>query len=530
MATRGYSCGALAMAKAADCFTYDVIIIGTGIAGLSTALSLDKRLRVALISKNALTESSTYKAQGGMAVAAGSDDSAARHAADTLRVGKGLCVQENVEHLTQEAMAALQFLQAAGTDFCCDGQGLQLTREGGHSRNRVAHHHDYTGRHIAEALMNRAAGRPQLDFFNNTFLVDLLTDTQGICCGCLVQTEQAALQLLAPAVVVAAGGYSGIFARSTNAATASGDGIAAAYRAGAVIADMEFVQFHPTAVTLPSGKVFLLSEALRGEGAVLRNTAGERFMPRYHEDGELAPRDEVSRAMLAEMKRRQAPVIYLDARALPSEQLTEHFRSIYGELAAHGYCLERDVIPVQPTAHYTIGGIKTDAWGQTSVPSLYACGESAATGVHGANRLASNSLLEGVVFGRRVAACINDNCHLPPGKPDLSDAGLPVYHRGIDTALLRARLDQAAGVIRQGEELARLAEWLYSCRETGEQVWQQADCCRENAALVAELLLEAAFVRQESRGGHYRADFPATNDSRFKKHSEQLWGRKVRMQ
>ncbi|CUH95670.1 hypothetical protein P22_1746 [Propionispora sp. 2/2-37] len=529
MKGREYSNGMLPAGQYPKSRRYDVIIVGMGVAGLTVALSLDKKLRIALVSKNSLDESSTYKAQGGMAVAAGTDDSAAQHAADTLHVGKGLCSKESVAVLTREAPAALDFLQTMGTRFCKSEQGLELAREGGHSRKRVVHHYDFTGRHIAEVLARQTAGRSNIECWEDTFLIDILTNAQG-CCGCLVKKKKQTLQLLAPAVVIAAGGYSGIFGRSTNSVAANGDGIAAAYRAGAVITDMEFVQFHPTAVTLPTGKVFLVSEALRGEGALLVNAAGERFMPNYHESAELAPRDEVSRAMLAELERQQGGCLYLDARALGQDYLMERFQAIYAELAEHGYFMEKQLIPVLPTAHYTIGGIKTDLWGQSSIPHLYACGESAATGVHGANRLASNSLLEGVVFGRRVAAHIHDNSRNPLQTADFSAAERRKRHSLPPVALLRKKMDVTAGVVRQGRELKDMTEWLHQQQEANRQEEGQPDFSADNAYLLAGLLVEAALLRRESRGGHYRADYPVQNDRDFKKHSIHVWGKKVSLQ
>lgn len=529
MKERGYNGGMLLAVQYPESRLYDVIVVGMGVAGLTVALSLDKKLRVALVSKNSLDESSTYKAQGGMAVAAGLNDSAAEHAADTLRVGKGLCAKESVTVLTQEAPAALEFLQAMGTKFCKSQQGLELAREGGHSRKRVVHHYDFTGRHIAEVLAHQAAGRSNIECWEDTFLVDILTNEQG-CCGCLVRSKERAVQLLAPAVVIAAGGYSGIFGRSTNSVAANGDGIAAAYRAGAVIMDMEFVQFHPTAVTLPSGKVFLLSEALRGEGALLINAAGERFMTKYHESAELAPRDEVSKAMLAELERQQGGCLYLDARALGKDYLVERFQAIYAELAEYGYFMEKQLIPVSPTAHYTIGGIKTNLWGQSSIPYLYVCGESAATGVHGANRLASNSLLEGVVFGRRVAAYINGNSQNPLLTTDLSGFQKAQRHALPPVALLREKMDVIAGMVRQGSELTTMIKWLQQLQETTRPQDEQPGFSAANAYLLAGLLLEAALLRRESRGGHYRADYPTQNDRDFKKHSIHVWGKKVILQ
>ncbi len=507
---------------------YDVLIVGAGVAGMTTALSLDPKLRVGLISKGQLRDSSTYKAQGGMAVAVGQDDSIETHREDTLRVGQGICCEESVQALVSEGPEALCFLESLGARFCHNGDALALTREGGHTRNRVVHYYDYSGKYIAEILHGEVAKRPNIEQIENSFLVDLLT-AQDSCCGCMIERNGRLFTLAAAAVVVATGGYSGLFARSTNAVSSCGDGIAAAYRAGAVLADMEFVQFHPTTFAISSGNVFLLTEALRGEGAVLLNAARERFMPNYHYQGELAPRDEVSRAVLREVNRLGGPV-FLDIRHLGKEYLTDRFRQVYSELAQNNYFLEQDIIPIAPAAHYTIGGIKTDLWGRTNIPSLYACGEAAATGVHGANRLASNSLLEGVVFGRRVALSINQDFPKPRSICQFSSDGTETVLGYPDTKLLRSKLDQAAGVIRCQEELTDMADWLSEPVKAPEaKPIDSHGYSAYNEYQLAKLVVEAALFRQESRGTHYRTDFPETS-TEFQKHTLQQWGRKVAMQ
>lgn len=505
---------------------YDVIVVGAGIAGMTVALSLDSRLKVALVSKEKFIESSTYKAQGGMAVAVGSDDSIEQHIADTLRVGQGLCRKEAVDVLISEGPPALDFLQSLGADFSHNERGLDLTREAGHSRNRVVHYYDYTGKYIAEVLAGETSGRENIHRLENAFLVDILT-TADQCCGCVIEYAGKLVYLRSAAVVMATGGYSGLFARATNAISASGDGIAAAYRAGATIADMEFVQFHPTAVTTLSGKVFLLTEALRGEGAILVNPAGERFMFSYHSSGELAPRDVVSRAILREAEK-QGGSIYLDARHLGKEYLMDRFRQVYTELAHNDYFMEKDVIPIAPAAHYTIGGVMTNLWGRSSVPSLYACGETAATGVHGANRLASNSLLEGIVFGRRIAACINGDSLKKGNTTDLL-AGAPQTTGCFkELNVLRTRLDRVAGVVRNGKDLRLMLSWLNDDEQSmANSSLNVQNYHTYNAHQLVKLLLEAALLREESRGGHYRLDFPDRNDQDFKKHIRQQWGRKA---
>lgn len=529
MMERAYLASAAASGGEAAARSYDVVVVGAGIAGMTAALSLPNSCKVALVSKEALAESSTYKAQGGMAIAVGVDDSPEEHLADTLRVGQGLCRAEAVESLVRQGPAALRFLQSLGADFNHEEDGLALTREAGHGRNRVVHYYDYTGRHLAETLDRQASSRGNIDRLEQAFLVDVLTE-DGVCCGCLLSCGGRLVMLRAQAVVIATGGYGGLFAHATNAVCATGDGLAAAYRCGAALADMEFVQFHPTAFTTRTGKAFLLTEALRGEGALLRNAAGERFMLSYHADGELAPRDEVSRAMTSEMQRQKQPHVYLDARHLGKEYLQDRFRQVYPELAQNGYLLERDLIPVAPATHYTIGGIRTDLCGRTTVPGLYACGECAATGVHGANRLASNSLLEGVVFGRAVAQALAGEA--PRGSsPAVRLPGGDCCAWGGDAAALGLALDRAAGVVRREEEMTALLERLRQQRcgvaaAPGDVEAYQA--C--NAHQLAELLLEAALLRRESRGTHYRLDYPAKDDVHFHRHSLQQWGKKAVIQ
>ena len=507
---------------------YDVVIVGAGIAGMTTALSLASSLNVALISRGLFTEISTYKAQGGMAVAVGPDDSVQEHAADTIRVGKGLCNEDAVKVLVNDGPGALTFLQSCGANFAHSESGLILTREAGHSRNRVVHYYDYTGRHIVETLAGAISSRTNIDHLDQAFLVDILT-TQSGCCGCIIERGSGCVFLKAPIVVIATGGYSGLFRRSTNAVSSNGGGIAAAYRAGAIIADMEFVQFHPTTTTMPDGQVFLLTEALRGEGATLLNSLGERFMFKYHPDGELAPRDEVARAILHEAAQRNNGTIYLDARRLGKGYLMDRFRQVYSELAKNNYFMEQNLIPISPAAHYTIGGIKTNLWGQTNIPLMYACGEAAATGVHGANRLASNSLLEGAVFGRRVASHINQtSCRPKEERISLYPGAIDKVITEIDLNTLRTKLDQCAGLVRNGYDLEIMLNWLGAAEKNIRTSSLTIEACHiYNSCQLAKLLLEAALLRTESRGCHYRLDYPENNDAEFKKHIYQQWGRKA---
>lgn len=526
MTERGYMVSSKVNIAELEDQSYDVIIIGSGIAGMTVALSLHPKLKVALVSKEPIQESSTYKAQGGMAISLGMDDSLEEHIADTLRVGRGLCHEPAVEATVREAPAALDFLQSLGANFNQGKDGLCLGREAGHSHNRIVHYYDSTGRHIAETMAGKIKMQQNIDWLTDCLLVDLLTIHQQ-CYGCIVMHSGRLITLRAHAVVMATGGYSGLFSRSTNSISANGGGIAAAYRAGAAIADMEFVQFHPTAFTTLAGEIFLLTEALRGEGAMLLNKAGERFMFSYHHSGELAPRDEVSRAIAAELQATKQAIVYLDARHLGKTYLMDRFRQVYAELLQNGYHMEKDLVPISPAAHYTIGGVAANLWGQTTLAHLFACGEVAATGLHGANRLASNSLLEGVVFGRRVARAIS---HDFPDNPlvarEKAIAGGTIRDRW-DRKKLGISLDRVAGVVREGDSMSSaLMELSSKEAEPSSYVASSREYQDYNACQLAKLLLTAALLRSESRGTHYRVDYPEKNND-FSKHVVHQWNRRA---
>lgn len=506
----------------------DVAVVGGGVAGLAMALSLPAAMKVAVFAKAPLSETSTYKAQGGISIPVGEDDSPAIHAADTIRVGDGLCREEAVAVLTGEAPEALAFLTAMGAQFDRDDGRLSLTREGGHSRRRVVHYKDYTGRHIAQVLRMAAEARENIRFWDGTFVTDLITCGDG-CCGCLVWRDGRLAAVYARAVVLATGSYGRLYRRSTNSPVCTGDGVAMAYRAGAVLTDMEFVQFHPTAFTTRDGQVFLLTEALRGEGAYLINTRGERFVHRYHPDGEVAPRDVVSRAILLEMQATGTDFVYLDARHLGEDYLSRRFQQVATKLSENGYNIGRDMIPVAPAQHYCMGGIATDLWGRSSLRGLYACGETACTGVHGANRMASNSLLEGVVFGRRVAQDIAGR-DLPPVADGREDA--PPRFAGtavVDRDWLGKVFDRTVGAIRSGEDMQRVqAEVRQVLHHLETAVLSEPHAWEDyNLVQVADAVLTGAIMRQESRGAHFRRDFPARDDGNWQKHIWQQMGKDV---
>src|SRR3954471_9035522 len=391
----------------------DFVVIGAGVAGLRATAELAKSGRVLVIAKDSLQESSSEYAQGGIAVALSDDDELELHEHDTIAAGDGLCDIEAVKVLVEEGPHAIEQLIDWGTAFDRQGARLLFTREAAHSRNRILHAHgDSTGREIVRTLRQHAQTLPNIKFLSFAAVSDLLVkegEVRGI--SALDESTRSTVLVGARATLLATGGLGRVFENSTNPDVATGDGVACAFRAGASIADIEFVQFHPTALYVPNAPRFLLSEALRGEGAYLRNGSGERFMARYHPLGELAPRDVVWRSIVAEMRAGNDESAFLDLTHLPAGFVSRRFPRIYETCLNHGIDLAKVPAPVRPAAHYAMGGIRTDLFGGTDLPGLFAAGETACTGVHGANRLASNSLLEAVVFGGRAGRAMRD---IPP--------------------------------------------------------------------------------------------------------------------
>src|SRR5205085_3009795 len=384
----------------------DFIVVGGGIAGLRAAIGLAEAGRVLVVTKQEVTESNTQYAQGGIAVALSDDDEVELHLQDTIDAGDGLVNVEAARVLVEEGPQRIQELISWGTEFDRSGSRLTFTREGAHSRSRILHAHgDSTGREIGRALIARARTIPHIAFTEFEFTAELCLDNTRVIGVFLLTPDGTRKVVYANAVLLATGGAGQVFSDTTNPSVATGDGIAMAHHAGAAVSDMEFFQFHPTALSLPGAPRFLLSEALRGEGALLLNSARERFMPRYHPMAELAPRDVVARAIVQEIAANptQAAVAYLDLRHLDPAHLRARFPRIYATCKQYGIDITADLVPARPAAHYLMGGVKTDLVGRSTLHGLYAAGEVACTGVHGANRLASNSLLEGLVFGARVA-------------------------------------------------------------------------------------------------------------------------------
>jgi L-aspartate oxidase len=500
-------------------FVADYVIVGAGIAGLRAALELGAQARTVVLTKEALAESATQYAQGGIAVAMGEDDTVALHERDTLVAGDGLCSPRAVHTLVEEGPHAIAELLAWGAAFDHRGERLERTREAAHSRSRILHAHgDSTGREIAETLARRVEGLAGIEWRPHGRALRLLVNEPGRVAGIEYRNGNGGARpaerhrIWCRAVLLATGGLGQLYTATTNPGVATGDGPALAYQAGAELADMEFVQFHPTALALAGAPHFLLSEALRGEGAVLRNPAGERYMTRYHAAAELAPRDVVARALEAELRAcgRAEATCFLDATALPASQLEHRFPRIAATMSAHGLDLARDWIPVRPAAHYAMGGIATDLDGRSTLAGLYAAGECACTGVHGANRLASNSLLEGLVFGARAGRAMRaETAAAPPAAlPALADPGAD------DLDAIRTILSAGAGVVRSGAGLEAAAAALAPLPPT-------------LSAITAAAIVRAALARQESRGAHFRDDFPHAEARLAGQHSFQRRGAAV---
>lgn len=507
----------------------DYAVVGAGIAGLRAAIELCESGRVLVVTKEALGESNTHYAQGGIAVAMSGDEDVALHLEDTVNAGDGLVDRETAQVLVEEGPLRVEELLRWGTGFDRENGRLMLTREGAHSRNRILHANgDATGAEIGRSLLAHARAQKNITLLEWTTTVDLIVEDGPVVGAILLDSSGEMVSIRARAVLLASGGAGQVYSDTTNPAVATGDGIAMAWRAGAEISDMEFYQFHPTALSLPGVSRFLLSEALRGEGAYLRNSRGERFMERYHPLLELAPRDVVARAITREGVGPTGATlpVYLDMRHVTGIDLHKRFPGISGFLAQHGLELSRDLIPVRPAAHYLMGGVRTDVDGRTSLPRLYAAGEVASTGVHGANRLASNSLLEGLVFGARAASAMREN------RAARSGSGAAMYPAAGSTVgdvapllkELQQKMWQNAGLLRDAAGLSVMKQDLERLR-----VAPAADRVSlefANLHAVAELIVLSALAREESRGAHYRVDFPKRNDARFSKHSVVL-GEKV---
>ncbi|MEU3555231.1 L-aspartate oxidase [Streptomyces fragilis] len=529
----------------------DVVVVGSGVAGLTAALRCEAAgLRTVVVTKARLDAGSTRWAQGGIAAALGEGDTPAQHLDDTLVAGAGLCDEEAVRLLVTEGPAAVRRLISTGARFDTDAAGeIALTREGGHHRRRIAHAGgDATGAEISRALVEAVQARG-LRTIEHALVLDLLTDAEGRTAGVTLHVmgegaHDGVGAVRAPAVVLATGGMGQVFSATTNPSVSTGDGVALALRAGAEVSDLEFVQFHPTVLFLgpdAEGQQPLVSEAVRGEGAHLVDADGVRFMVGQHELAELAPRDIVAKGIMRRMRETGAAHMYLDARHFGADMWEHRFPTILAACRAHGIDPVTEPIPVAPAAHYASGGVRTDAAGRTTVPGLYACGEVACTGVHGANRLASNSLLEGLVYAERIAADITSEARTAAGAPDtvvpdtvvpgtaapetvVPEAPTQPLPAAEDRLAVQRAMTDGAGVLRSADSLRRAAEELAALHTAaaegtgkrpvpGTETWETA-----NLLLVARVLVEAARRREETRGCHWREDRPDRDDEGWRRH------------
>lgn len=507
---------------------YDVLVIGSGVAGLTLALQLDKHLRVALISKSTLKGGASWLAQGGIAAVFDKDDSAEAHINDTLTAGAGLCHEDSVKYVIENGPDAVNWLIEQGVDFTLDADQVHyhLTQEGGHSHRRILHSADATGKAVTSTLVDLVVEASNIDIFEHHCAVDLVTqadkDSRKIrCSGAYLldlETEQVSL-FQAKTVVLASGGASKAYLYTSNPDGSSGDGLAMAWRRGCRVANLEFNQFHPTCLYHPKAKSFLITEALRGEGAVLQLPDGSRFMDNFHSDGELAPRDVVARAIDFEMKRLGLDCVYLDISHKPADFIIEHFPTVYKNCLKFGIDITTDPIPVVPAAHYTCGGIVVDKSGHTDLQHLYAIGETAFTGLHGANRMASNSLLECLVYAQAAAKGINQTIEtiaVPDFIPEWddsrvnsSDEDVVISHNWDE---MRRFMWDYVGIVRTNKRLQRAQHRIKLLQSEIQEYYSNYKVSRDllelrNLATVSELIIRCALQRKESRGLHYTLDY-----------------------
>ena len=520
----------------------DVLIIGSGAAGLRAALAASESADVTLITKTTLKESNTLYAQGGIAVAMNIDDTVDLHVEDTCSAGCGLCDVDVVETMVSEGIPRVTELLEWGANFDWEGTLPRFTQEAAHSRKRIVHKGDATGRETTDVLVQRVLNTERITVISDAFAVDLLTDSSSVsenekvtCYGVSAIVEGELRNLFAKATILATGGLGQLYPCTSNPEVATGDGFAAAWRAGCEMIDMEFVQFHPTTLFLDGAPNFLISEAVRGEGGRLINIRGERFMDKYHEKGELAPRDVVSRAIQNEMFLTDFPCVYLDITHKPKEFIHERFPTITSTTERYGLDINIDLIPVRPGAHFMMGGVRTNADTETNITGLFACGEVACTGVHGANRLASNSLLECLVFGVRAGnnAAVYAKSHTSQWPQSMP---IPNYQSknmigGIDGDTIDTIKDAIRETLWENVAIERDAEGLELTLSNLDEIGTEIGFCQTpaksfhttdlglcetiNMLNVARIITQAALLRTESRGAHFRSDFPNQDENEW---------------
>jgi L-aspartate oxidase len=512
----------------------DCLVIGAGIAGLRAAIEAAEHSNVIIVCKGTLENSNTWNAQGGIASVLEKEDTFESHIADTIHTGCGISDEGVVDFVVRQGPALIEELFRWGTEFDLIDGLIATTLEGGHSHPRIAHAHgDETGRIIAAALINKVRQNSNIGVIENFYCVDLLTNDEYECVGIIGHYKNRSSgpdQIIwAANTILATGGAGQLYRETTNPEVATGDGLAMAYRAGAVLQDLEFMQFHPTTLYIAGATRALVTETLRGEGAVLLDNKGRRFMNEYHESAELAPRDIVSRAILEHMLKTNSTHVFLDVRSFDKEYFAKRFPHIFELCESFDIDIKKNLIPVRPSAHYMIGGVKTDISGKTSIENLYACGEIASTGLHGANRLGSNSLLEGLVFGR-MAGQIASQCteagvvHIkhPLIKYQVPHSDRTRLDAADVTNSLRALMWRNVGIARTAQPLSEAREIIaFWQRYVMDKIFDGPagwEC--QNMLTVSGLMARAANMRQESRGVHFRSDFPETNDENFKKHIE----------
>ncbi len=516
----------------------DFLVIGSGIAGLYFAIKAAEMGTVAIITKKERAESNTNYAQGGIATVMASDDSFDSHVADTLNAGAGLCHKDAVEVIVHEGPSRIKELLALGVDFTMKNQQLDLGREGGHSKHRIVHAADLTGREVERALLAKINEHPNIRVFENHVAIDLITEHHLVKTGKEAQSQNTHCwgayvldaksntvnTFLSSVTMLSTGGAGQVYLHTTNPLIATGDGVAMAYRAGAKIGNMEFIQFHPTTLYNSGAPSFLISEAVRGFGGILRTKDGTDFMKKYDSRGSLAPRDIVARAIDSELKRSGDESVHLDLTHLQASEIRSHFPNIYGRCLQFNIDITKNWIPVVPAAHYSCGGIVTDLYGSTSILGLFACGEVSMTGVHGANRLASNSLLEALVYSTRAAEYIREKkvrTSMIPEIPEWDESGTVNADEWVLIAHDRKEIQQImwdyVGIVRSTHRLERANRRIQLILDEVLDFYRRTVVSEElielrNLARVAELIIRSALIRKESRGLHYTTDYPKIND------------------